>query len=152
MIKTVDEFVDSCIDKGISDGNGIANQAKIRIAEIDNEIGRIAALRDEKLLLQDVIRSFDTKQKTARKVRPIINDALSSTEGFSSNQVIIDICQYIEKADSSRTARSITEAVGYANSDPSPVYVGLKALRDSGIISQDSNGMWIRGPKWENKP
>lgn len=151
-MKSVDEFVDQCIDNGITSGKDISNAAKNKIVEIDNEIARIASLRESRSILQDVIRTFDTKTKTVRKARPAINEMVSDASVLEGNSLLVDICNYIEKSSSPRNARSITEAVGFATSDPSPVYFGLKTLRDVGIIKNTEEKLWDKGVNWDKRP
>ena len=148
---TVEEYIDQAIDNGYTTTSSIIEKVQTRLEEIEKLLTDLDKLREEKILLVNVLRSYKQDTSKFQIKKKIFNRELGVTIQTDKeiNNKIIEIMK--ENKFESIMKKDIIIGVGYDSKDPSPVYLVLKDLLEKGILIQNDNRTISRGPKWESE-
>lgn len=136
---TLDKFVESCLEKGISSITDMRKAAQDLVIEIDKELEKAIALRKKKQDLLLIIKDFSSK-KEKQSTQP-------SEDYDLSDNLTSSILELIKKTDKC-SARSMIEMLGLSNEDPSPMYSRLKILQEKELIERNKDREFVKGKKW----
>lgn len=152
MSKFVEDYINECLEKGVSKINDICDLATQEIESIDEEIEHIYILKERRDDLVKVLKNFNKnniygkKNKEEQEEPELVN--INKTPSY--NDLLVKICdKFVD--DSPLTTSIIISSIGYENKDPTHIYVALKWLLDCGILERDENRSFKKGPAWTTK-
>jgi hypothetical protein len=152
----VEEYMDDCLDSGITKPDDMCNKALLEIAEIDKELEGYRDLRIKRNNLISVLRALNheeghTKRRRLRQLPVLDTEGISIEEGSAYAEVASAICKILEESGSPMTMRDIITKTDYDTSDPTPFYQAAKKLFDTGIIARREDRTLVPGINWENR-
>jgi len=148
----IENFITDCISKGIKSTKAICESAKSEMDKIDEQLRQSNLLRIRYKNLKSVLREFnhESLKRSKNENYHIIYETTDINESPYFN-ILIEICNFIEKSENVVTAREIMDIIG--NRENSQIiYSCIKTLAENGIISRNENRHIIKGPKWSDKP
>lgn len=143
MSEFVENYINNCLEEGISGFAEIATKAKGRISEIDKILETMADLRKEKVNLLEVVKSIEPEKKAQQ------NQAIAEIPQI--DELSAKICKEIEAYQAPILPRFLLEKIGYATVDPTPAYMAIKSLLDKEIICRAEDRKLYLGPNWSKE-
>jgi len=154
----VSDYISNCVETGICSPASIVEKAQQRVDEIDELLMAQNFLRQEKINLEKVIRTFS--KKTNRAAKPAINtDAEESELTEEYRDLILSVCSIVEPSQGIMPREIINKMMNhnsikeYSHDERQKViYLTIKWLIDRDIIGKNSDRSLRKGDCWENKP
>jgi len=152
----VENFISSCIDKGIKSQKDICNAALEQIQEIDIKLRESNNLRILQKNLRQVLRELghESIKKPKSNEEISISGEIGQITDSAYLNLMIKICDFIEEnSDKAITGREIINGVGTLDNN-TEVYMCIKALYENGILARDEgkDRNVLKGPKWNERP
>ena len=136
----IDQFIESCMDKGVTSFSEMRLIAQNRILDIDKQLEVAVELRKEKQSLVSMIKDLvPNKKETKTQNKP--------SEINHEDEITKSIIDVISKTDKC-SPRTLIEVLGFSTQDPAPIYIRLKTLQENGILDRNENRELIKGNKW----
>jgi hypothetical protein len=152
MSDFVEDFLEKCIDKGITKPADIASEALKQRDLIDVQLKDFQKIRELRDNLTKVIRSLNPELKEKKKaVISIYPDLVDDNLTDSAKNIANAICDYMNPLDSSATSRDIIGGIGWGAEEPTPVYMSIRYLLEKGILLRNADRSFTKGPNWENR-
>jgi hypothetical protein len=153
-VNFVDEYVNKCLENGITKISDICDSAIKEIDDIDEQIKNLQTLRVKRDGLVGVLRNFNhesVKIKTRRSYQPMVNEDISSlNDDPECVDLLVNICNKVEAFNRPISTGILIKEIGY-DSNPDGVYAGLKWLFNHGIVARTEDRTLIKGPNWDDK-
>jgi hypothetical protein len=151
----VENFIESCIVKGVKKQQDICNLALKEIQENDEKLRESNKLRIRNKNLKKVLRELGHESLK----RPVSNEEirifenLNDIEDSAYHDLMINICGFVElNIDKSITSRDLINDLGSGFSEKE-IYMCLKNLYDAGILTRSGNKERniVFGPNWNKR-
>jgi len=150
----VEAYIEECIDQNIANPKDICERVINEKEVIFQELRRQDKLRLKAKNLDQVLKHFgheSIKRKRRKKVI-VINPNLAASEIEPSYmELIVGICDYVEKINKPVTPRNIMNEVGTLE-DNTDVYIAIKWLCENGILKRNDDRSLEPGEKWSDRP
>jgi hypothetical protein len=151
--EVISQFIVDCASRGITQPDGIRQEALAKIKSIDELLAEADKLRPIRSNMVNVIRSFGFDiPKHNRRIIPVLAADVSAAElnPFELSQVI-QICNYLEDKESV-TPRELMTQFGILPEKDYEIYTLVKWLCAGGYCSRIGSGALIKGENWSNRP
>lgn len=151
----VEDFIESCIIKGVKKQQEICNLALKEIQENDEKLRESNKLRIRNKNLKKVLRELGHESLK----KPISNEEVKKFENLNDieysvyQDLMVNICDFVESnVDKLVTSRDLVNDLSSAFSEKE-VYMCLKNLYDAGILARSGNKERniVLGPNWDQK-
>lgn len=148
---SVDQYISSCIERGIMKPADIKDQAIGRMKEIDTKIAEADVLRQERQIMMGVVKIMGGDAPKPKRAAPI-KDEISAQELESDYlNFAIKICNYIAE-NKAATARELMKICGISVENDHQAYNTIKWLCANGICSRNDSHEIVIGPAWSDRP
>ena len=111
----VDEYINKCLDEGITKPVDICDKAVKEVTDIDAKIQEIQLLRERRDSLVQVLRTFNhdsVKTKGRRHKAPQVDNSIASSEEDPEFKLLMKgICGLLEESDLKMSTRNIISKV-----------------------------------------
>lgn len=151
--EVISKFIVECAERGVTQPEGIRQEALIKIKKIDEILAEADKLRRDRSNMVSVIRSFGFEMpKSARRTIPVLSEETTEDDlDPSTLSHAIKICQYLEQHDSA-TPRELMTEFGITSEKDFEIYTVVKWLSATGICGRTATGALIKGHEWDNRP
>lgn len=152
--EAISQFIVECASKGISQPEGIRQEAIIKIKKIDEILAEADRLRRDRSNMVSVIRSFgfETPKTSKRVVSNFSDETTEDQLDPTSLSHAIQICKYLNNHKNSEvTPRELMKEFGITADKDYEIYSVIKWLCATGICSRTKTGV-NTGPRWTCRP
>jgi hypothetical protein len=144
-------FIDSCMQRGITKNKDIAAEAQREKATIELELRELENKRRRKIILETVVKSLGGVNEVKSKISSssLTEETVWEQLDPHSQSVLLKILQLIESKPTMPRELMIYCNVGEKDYE---VYTGLKWLVRAGYCLRNNEGYYERGVRWESRP
>jgi len=145
----ISNFIVDCTVKGISNANGICNEAIKEIEECNEFLKKVDSIRSRKENLMDVLRNFN--HSSIKKLRAGKEDVqeLLNEDSDEFLDIMKQVCEKIETCPPMK-ASGFVELLG-GMEQHAQIYGAIKKLGAKGIIKRDAEAFLLKGDNWESR-
>jgi hypothetical protein len=150
----VEAYIEECIDQNIASPKDICERVVNEKEIIFQELRRQDKLRLKAKNLDQILKHFghESIKRKRRKKTIVINPNLAVADIEPSYmELIVGICDYVEKINKPVTPRNIMNEVGTLE-DNTDVYIAIKWLCENGILKRNDDRSLESGEKWADRP
>lgn len=156
MSEDISKFIGECASKGITQPEGIKQEALTKIKKIDEVLAEADKLRRDRSNMVSVIRSFGFEMpKTSKRVVSILSEETTEDQLDSASlSHAIQICQYLDNhsVSESITPRELMQKIGVTADRDYEIYSVIKWLCATGICNRTKLGGLVKGTRWDDRP
>lgn len=149
--ESVDQYISSCIEKGIMKPAEIKDQAIFRMKEIDSVLAEADALRQERQIMMGVVKIMGGDVPKPKRAAPIKDEISAQELEPDYFNFAIKICDHIAEKHSA-TARELMKVCGISVENDHQAYNTIKWLCANGICTRNENHEIVMGPAWSDRP
>lgn len=152
----ISKFIGECASKGITQPEGIRQEALTKIKKIDEVLAEADKLRRDRSNMVSVIRSFGFEMpKTSKRVVSMLSEETTEDQlDPTSLTHAIQICKYLDEHEGSEaiTPRELMGEFGVTADKDYEIYSVIKWLCATGVCNRTKVGGLTQGPRWDDRP